>query len=130
MPELPEVETFRRVLEKDLSSRKINKINIIYSKTIQSDLIEFIDKVTNSRFINISRKGKFLLFHLDNSFCLLSHLRMEGKYFIEPIDEPRKKHDLVEFILDNNTKLVYNDVRKFGFISLYKEKISKCKTTI
>ena len=121
MPELPEVETFRRVLEKDLSSRKINKINIIYSKTIQSDLIEFIDKVTNSRFINISRKGKFLLFHLDNSFCLLSHLRMEGKYFIEPIDEPRKKHDLVEFILDNNTKLVYNDVRKFGFISSYKE---------
>lgn len=121
MPELPEVETFRRTLEKDLIGRKIIKINIYYDSLVESSVNEFIDKVTSQSFLSIGRMGKFLLFHLTSSLCLLSHLRMEGKFFIEPINEERKKHDLAEFILDNSTKLVYNDTRKFGFIALYKE---------
>ena len=121
MPELPEVETFRKTLEAGLVSLRIEKINIYYDKLISSNLDEFISKVTNQTFLSIGRIGKFLLFHLSSSFCLLSHLRMEGKFFIEPINEERKKHDLAEFILSNNTKLVYNDTRKFGFIALYKE---------
>lgn len=120
MPELPEVETFKRVLEPLLINRKIISINLLYDKTILTDKDNFLSLVKDKTITSLGRKGKFLLFFLSSSYVLVSHLRMEGKFFVEDIKEERKKHDLVEFILDNNTKLVYNDVRKFGFIGLYK----------
>lgn len=120
MPELPEVETFKKALEPALLNRTILSINLIYEKTISTNKDEFLSILKNKKITKLGRKGKFLLFFLSSPYVLISHLRMEGKFFVEPKEEKRKKHDLVEFNLDNDTKLVYNDVRKFGFIGLYK----------
>jgi len=69
---------------------------------------------------NINRRGKWLLFDLNN-YYLLSHLRMEGKYFFKKTEEELEKHEHVVFHLDNNEELRYKDTRKFGKMYLIKK---------
>ena len=67
--------------------------------------------------------GKWLIFVLDD-YYLLSHLRMEGKYFIRGTSDELNKHEHVVFKLDNGSELRYMDVRKFGKMHLIpKDKI-------
>ena len=114
MPELPEVETVKRVLLPIVKNRTIIKIDI-NRKTIVNNLEkEFVSYYTNERFLNITRIGKFLIFHLTNDKVLVSHLRMEGKYIELLEDEPDTKYARVVFHLDNNHKLCYDDSRSFG----------------
>ena len=114
MPELPEVETVKRVLLPIVKDRTIVKINI-KRKTIVNNLEEeFISYYVNERFLDISRIGKFLIFHLTNDKVLVSHLRMEGKYIELLENEPDTKYARVVFHLDNNHKLCYDDSRSFG----------------
>ena len=61
----------------------------------------------------MKRYGKWLMFVLDD-YYLLSHLRMEGKYFFKSKQDELLKHEHVVFTLDNNEELRYHDVRKFG----------------
>ena len=112
MPELPEVETVKEKLKKELLHKKINKIKILYNGIIACDLDFFEKNVVNQEIIDITRRGKFLIFELSNYF-LVSHLRMEGKYFIKDINEPILKHEHVIFYFDDFT-LRYHDTRKFG----------------
>ena len=114
MPELPEVETVKRVLLPIVKDRTIVKIDI-NRKTIVNNLEEeFISYYVNERFLDISRIGKFLIFHLTNDKVLVSHLRMEGKYIELLENEPDTKYARVVFHLDNNHKLCYDDSRSFG----------------
>ncbi len=112
MPEIVEVETIRKTLLKSIIKKKITDIKINYPKMIVSNLDEF-KKIKNQTFTNILRRGKWLIFELDD-YYLLSHLRMEGKYFIKDQTEEINKHEHVIFSLDNNKDLRYHDVRKFG----------------
>ena len=114
MPELPEVETVRRVLETEILNKKITGIEIFYDKIIDGDKDYFINNVVNHYFKEISRIGKYLIFKLDDDNYILSHLRMEGKYFYEKNDFPINKHIHLIFYFDNGYKLMYQDVRKFG----------------
>ncbi len=117
MPELPEVETVKRVLESKIKQRVIKKVEIYWDNIIKYPSInEFKDKMINQRIIGFSRLGKHLIFVLSD-FILVSHLRMEGKYFIKQ-DYEKTKHDHVIFHLDEGY-LVYNDTRKFGTMHLY-----------
>ena len=81
---------------------------------------EFIKKIVNQTINDITRRGKFIIFILDD-YYLTSHLRMEGKYFIKKLGDPLSKHDHVIFTLDNNKELRYNDTRKFGKMHLVKK---------
>ena len=112
MPELPEVETVKETLKKKLLNQKINKIKILYDGIIATNLDDFKKNIINEEIINITRRGKFLIFELSN-FYLVSHLRMEGKYFIKDINEEIGKHEHVIFYFDNFS-LRYHDTRKFG----------------
>ena len=112
MPELPEVETVKNELKKKLLKKRINDIKVLYDGIIETDLNSFKKNIINQEIINITRRGKFLVFELNN-FYLVSHLRMEGKYFIKNYDEEISKHDHVIFYFDDFT-LRYNDTRKFG----------------
>ena len=68
-----------------------------------------------------------MIFDLDG-YYLLSHLRMEGKYFIKPLNESIAKHEHVIFTLSDNTTLRYHDTRKFGRMKLIKkEDIKDCE---
>ncbi len=124
MPELAEVETVRNVLKKKILSKKIVDINIIYPKIIENDITEFIDNLIKEIFINIKRKGKYLIFETNN-YYLISHLRMEGKYFYKECDSTdTMKHDHIVFVFEDRSKLIYNDTRKFGrMILINKDKL-------
>ena len=111
MPELPEVETVKEKLKKELLHKRINDIKIFYNGIIATDLNDF-NNIKNQEIIDITRRGKFLIFELSD-YYLVSHLRMEGKYFIKNNDDEINKHDHVVFYFDNFI-LLYNDTRKFG----------------
>ena len=117
MPELPEVETVRRGLEKLILGKKISNINIRYPKMIKTDLPEFQKEMPGQVIQSIGRRGKYLLFYLSDK-VLISHLRMEGKYFYYPDQVPERKHAHVLIHFEDGGTLVYEDVRKFGTMEL------------
>ena len=126
MPELPEVETVVRGLRSKVVGRIIKKVNIYYENIIEyPDACSFQKKIKNQKINEINRYGKWIIFVLDN-YYLLSHLRMEGKYFLKPKGSTLEKHEHVSFVLDNDMELRYMDVRKFGKMQLIeKENINK-----
>lgn len=126
MPELPEVETVVRGLRSKVVGRIIKKVNIYYENIIEyPDVCSFQEKIKNQKINEINRYGKWIIFVLDN-YYLLSHLRMEGKYFLKPKGSTLEKHEHVSFVLDNDMELRYMDVRKFGKMQLIeKENINK-----
>lgn len=118
MPELPEVETVRRGLLDKVLNRVIKGIRVNYPKIIEYPSISLFKKeIVGQKINDISRYGKWLIFVLDD-FYLLSHLRMEGKYFIKSCKDVDLKHEHVIFELDDKTELRYMDVRKFGKMHL------------
>lgn len=118
MPELPEVETVKNGLKTKVLNKKITSCKVLYQGIIAYPQKEDFIKLIEGQTINdIKRRGKFLMFELDN-YYLVSHLRMEGKYFIKDINEPLSKHDHVIFVLNNQEELRYNDTRKFGKMHL------------
>lgn len=128
MPELPEVETVKEALKRKILNRKIVDVNVLYNNIIEYPKVtSFKEEILNETINNIKRRGKWLVFVLDN-YYLLSHLRMEGKYNIRGKDEEITKHEHVIFYLDDNTSLRYNDTRKFGRMYLIKkEDFLTCK---
>lgn len=126
MPELPEVETVRRGLLDKVLNRVIKGIRVNYPKIIEYPSISLFKKeIVGQKINDISRYGKWLIFVLDD-FYLLSHLRMEGKYFIKSSKDVDLKHEHVIFELDDKTELRYMDVRKFGKMHLIpKDKIKE-----
>lgn len=125
MPELPEVETVKETLKLKLLNRIIKDVNILYPGIIEYPEVSIFKKnIKNQKVHNLSRRGKWIVIELDN-YYLLSHLRMEGKYFFKTNNDEILKHEHVIFKLDNNTELRYMDVRKFGKMWLIeKEKIN------
>lgn len=117
MPELPEVETVRRGLEKLILGKKISRIEVLYPKMIKTDLEEFQKELPSQVIQSMGRRGKYLLFHLTDR-VLISHLRMEGKYFYYPDQVPERKHAHVLIRFEDGGTLVYEDVRKFGTMEL------------
>ena len=112
MPELPEVETVKETLKKQILKEKINKIKILYDGIIASDLDLFKKRIVGQTINDIKRRGKWLIFVLDDDY-LVTHLRMEGKFFIKKENDPIIKHEHIVFYFDNKT-LRYHDTRKFG----------------
>lgn len=117
MPELPEVQTVLDTLQTKIKNRKIVDIKILYKPIIDCPEKAFKKKLIGQHFRKFKRRGKYLLFEMDD-ITLVSHLRMEGKYFIVDDKFPKSKHDHVIFYLDNGKQMRYNDVRKFGRMEL------------
>ena len=118
MPELPEVETVKETLKQELLNKIITNVKIYYENIIEYPTSkEFKEKIINQKINDIKRRGKWLMFELDDYF-LLSHLRMEGRYYIKNKTDEMLKHEHVSFTLDNNLELRYLDTRKFGKMHL------------
>ena len=121
MPELPEVETVKNGLKEKVLNQKITNCKVLYSGIIAyPDKENFIKEIIGKTINDIKRRGKFLMFELDE-YYLISHLRMEGKYFIKNPSETLSKHDHVVFTLNKEKELRYNDTRKFGKMYLVKK---------
>ena len=125
MPELPEVETVKETLKKEVLNRVIKDVEIYYDNIIAyPSVAEFKKQIKNQHINDIQRRGKFLMFLLDD-YYLLSHLRMEGRYYIRSGE--KLKHEHVRFIL-NDKNLCYIDTRKFGRMHLIpKDKVYDMK---
>ncbi len=123
MPELPEVETVKNVLKELTLNKTIKSVDVLREQTIDGDPSNFSKSLENETILDFGRVGKFIIFFLSNNKVLISHLRMEGKYYLKNEEEEITKHDLVVFHFVDNTKLIYNDTRRFGIIKLsYKDK--------
>lgn len=123
MPELPEVETIVRELSRNIINAEIIDIKVNYKKIIDSPTsTDFINIIKKQKIIQISRRGKYIIFHLSKGFFLIIHLRMTGKIIINKIDIKPTKHDHIIFYLNNNKNIFYNDTRKFGRFYLTKNK--------
>lgn len=119
MPELPEVETVRQTLKKKVLEKKIKNVVINYHKIIQNcDVNTFINGLIGRTIKDIKRLGKYMYFCFDDETYLISHLRMEGKYFIKDSSEEINKHEHVIFQFEDGSDLRYHDVRKFGTMEL------------
>ena len=119
MPELPEVEVVREVLQSNLLGLKIIDVECFYKPIIENEFEEFKSLVTNKKITKLERLGKYLIFVLEDG-AFISHLRMEGKYHYFKKEDVNLNHTHVVFYLDNGYKLLYQDVRKFGRI-VYKD---------
>lgn len=114
MPELPEVETVRNTLKNQILNKQIVSIDVFYEGIIENvTVLEFKTLIKNQTIIDILRKGKYLIFILDKG-CIITHLRMEGKFFLKNKDERRNIHEHIIFHFNDNTTMRYHDTRKFG----------------
>ncbi|UJL45035.1 DNA-formamidopyrimidine glycosylase [Virgibacillus sp. NKC19-16] len=122
MPELPEVETIKETLKQLIINKTIQDVAVYWPNIVKEpdDVDHFRTLMEGQTIQNLTRKGKFLLFQLDD-YVLVSHLRMEGKYSVHKAAEPIKKHTHVIFTFTDGEELRYNDVRKFGTMHLYKK---------
>ena len=138
MPELPEVEVVKKSLNRNIKTLTIKKV-IIKTKKLRY-LINKINltKLQGKKIINIKRRSKYLIFYFDQKILLLVHLGMTGKFLIKEKNKLKKtsfhdtiykntsKHNHIIFILNKNKQLIYNDIRKFGFIkTVNSKKLSK-----
>lgn len=122
MPELVEVETTRRDLSKLIINKRIEKVDVYLDKIVYNKAAEFIKKVQGSIILDVKRRGKWLLFELDKSYLVI-HFRMEGRFYYQPKDAKKDKHDYVIFYF-NDASLHYNDPRLFGKMEIIeKDKI-------
>lgn len=112
MPELVEVENSRRNLNKILINKRIIKTEVYLDKMVFNKKEEFIKKTTNKVIHEITRRGKWLFFRLDDSY-LVTHFRMQGRFYLKDNNYKRQKHDYIIFSF-NDFKIVYNDPRLFG----------------
>ncbi|MDL2211572.1 DNA-formamidopyrimidine glycosylase [Erysipelotrichaceae bacterium OttesenSCG-928-M19] len=117
MPELPEVETVVQTLKNMIIDDEIISVDIHWANTIDKiSLNDFKNKIKNQKINDITRFGKIIAFVLDD-YLMFTHLRMEGKYYVDD-KLTLDKHSHVVFHLKSNRFLRYHDVRKFGKISL------------
>lgn len=123
MPELPEVETIRRDLYRKVKDKEIKFVTVNTPKIVKEPPIsEFCTQIEGKVFKNINRRGKYLVIELDSGKKLVIHLGMTG-LLIYPFNEDSKKiinvkHNHLVFTFIDGTKLIFNDVRKFGKIYL------------
>ena len=134
MPELPEVEVVKRSLINKTQNLIVKAVKIKDGRLRYKIDRKKIKNIIGLKLKKISRRSKYLLFFFNNNIVMLVHLGMTGKFFFinnkktkyktsfyyEINEDKDKKHDRLIFNLSNNQKLIYNDVRKFGFIKVFK----------
>ena len=135
MPELPEVEVVKRSLINKTQNLIVKAVKINDGRLRYKISRDKIKKIIGLKFKKIYRRSKYLLFFFNTDIVMLVHLGMTGKFFFVSkkkikhktsfyydLNEAKdKKHDRIIFDLSSNQKLIYNDIRKFGFIKLIKK---------
>lgn len=116
MPELPEVETVKRDLIRHVSGQKIEALRVVDARVIRDiSAGQFKSRLTGRIIQNISRRGKAIVWTLDNNRHVVIQLMMTGQLVhLAELPEVLPKETKVVFQLSNGTHLIYNDQRLFG----------------
>ena len=127
MPELPEVETVARSLEKGqgtqagILKRKIIKAEVDWAKSVAAPSLRlFKSRIKNQVVEKVDRRAKYIHIHL-SEYSLLVHLRMSGDLLIGRQPEDLGKYSRLRIYFDNGQILSFNDARKFGRVWLLKD---------
>jgi len=116
MPELPEVETIRRQLERMLVGQKIKRVRKLREKSWRGNKKE----VERRRIVGVGRRAKVLVIELEGKSFLLIHLKLTGQLIWMKQSEKPGKHTRVVLELDKG-RLFFNDMRVFGWIKVMDE---------
>lgn len=116
MPELPEVQCVVNSIKDKLKNKTIKNVKR-FTKTLREPLLKDLDLLQGARILDVERKGKYIILKLikENPFFLIVHLGMTGALLFRNKDSLKEKHDHLLIELDD-FNIVYNDVRKFGFV--------------
>ena len=115
MPELPEVETVRRIIEPQIKGQKIISVSIQNPQVIAYPEAEtFSGLLAGQTISSMSRRGKFLTVHFESGDRLGLHLRMTGQLLVTPADFPEEKHTHLVLCLAGGQQIRYIDQRRFG----------------
>ena len=115
MPELPEVETIRRVLAPQLTGRMAVSVSVRTPGVIAyPSPAEFIAGTAGKTIKELCRRGKFLIIRMDRGMRIIVHLRMTGCLLITPEGYPEEAHTHVIMKLDDSNELRFSDTRRFG----------------
>ena len=132
MPELPEVEVVKKSLVKRILRNSIKKIKISNSNLRYKVDPKKLKLLINKKIIKIKRKSKYLIIDFENEYSLLAHLGMTGYFYFKKnnffqktsfyisLKKNNNKHDHIIFVMQNDIQLVYNDIRRFGFLIVKK----------
>jgi formamidopyrimidine-DNA glycosylase len=115
MPELPEVETIRRELEREAVGKRIKAVEVHGTRTVRRQTKKvFISRLEGTKITGVSRRGKYLLVKLDSGDVLVVHLRMSGQLRRATPKEPVAKHTHVIITFTQGGQLRFIDPRTFG----------------
>jgi len=118
MPELPEVETIRRSLLPHVIGARVTAVTVRERRLRRPIAANLEARLRGRRFVALERRGKYLLFGLDDRRALLVHLGMSGSLELAPLGRAFAAHDHVAITLDRARVLVFNDPRRFGLLRL------------
>lgn len=113
MPELPEVETIARTLNKNLAGDYFEDYTFFYPKLLEKDSEFTLDSLLHRKLEKVFRRGKYLIFEFEDAYFWIVHLRMEGKFHLydDPVEKSKHTHLIVRM---SERQLHYLDVRKFS----------------
>lgn len=120
MPELPEVESIRRDLAKEVTGRTIQAAKVLDTKNAMrvirrySRREDFEDQLRGLEVLSLERRGKYLLLVLNNQTVLVVHLGMSGQLVLAAPADPLALHTHVVFDFADGGQLRYIDPRTFG----------------
>jgi formamidopyrimidine-DNA glycosylase len=121
MPELPEVETVARDLQRWVAGATIRRAAVHWDRTIRHPQPpeRFVSEIAGAVIRQVSRRAKTVLLHLDDGRVLTVALRMTGALIVADPGTPADPYARVVFELADGRELRYRDVRKFGRIGLW-----------
>ena len=116
MPELPEVETIRRDIEKEFVNKRIKKVDVTGARSVRRHRTakDFVARIEGRKMVGTRRRGKYLLLKLDNGDVLVAHLGMSGQLLRANPKEPIGKHTHVVLWFAGAPQLRFVDPRTFG----------------
>lgn len=131
MPELPEVETIKKELELKIKGKTIKNVEVLWKGTLNVSVNKFIALVKDAKVLGVSRRAKIIVVALSNGYSLIVHLKMTGQLiYISKISDgglkailadPAYKYVRLIFFFAGSDALVFNDLRKFGYIKIVPE---------
>jgi formamidopyrimidine-DNA glycosylase len=115
MPELPEVETIRRDLDREFAGKKVKAVQITGARSVRRGTQDELTKrLVGRTFKAAKRRGKYVVVVLDSGDWLVFHLRMSGQLLKAPAKTPKPKHTHVVIEFTQGNQLRFVDPRTFG----------------
>jgi formamidopyrimidine-DNA glycosylase len=116
VPELPEVETMVRKFRRKVCGRTVRGFSATWPRQIQPSVARVRRSLRGRTIVRMGRRGKHMIFHLDDGSCLMVHLGMSGRLEWAGDHAVPPPHVRAEFQLSGAGRLLFCDARKFGRI--------------